>query len=126
MGAARKEQRITQLQTNYVRQHEEMATIRKEKNKRVVRRLFFFGLLSLVIIGSGISVLTSQAKTISEKEQQLQLVVKQYEDLHTEEQMLLEQIVKLNDDEYIAKLARKEYFLSEENEIIFVLPDSDK
>lgn len=37
-----------------------------------------------------------------------------------------EEIIKLNDDEYIAKLARREYFLSEKNEIIFNLPDDKK
>lgn len=36
--------------------------------------------------------------------------------------MLQEEIVKLNDDDYIAKLARRDYFLSENNEIIFNLP----
>ncbi len=40
--------------------------------------------------------------------------------------MLKSQIIKLNDDEYIAKLARKEYFLSEDNEIIFAIPENDK
>jgi cell division protein DivIC len=43
--------------------------------------------------------------------------------LKKEETLLKEEIVKLNDDDYIAKLARKEYFLSDENEIIFTLPE---
>ncbi len=30
---------------------------------------------------------------------------------------------KLNDDKYIAELARKQYFLSKEGEIIFITPD---
>ncbi len=34
--------------------------------------------------------------------------------------------MKLNDDDYIAKLARKEYFLSEKNEIIFSIPENKK
>ncbi|MFK4996598.1 septum formation initiator family protein [Bacillus sp. N9] len=39
-------------------------------------------------------------------------------------QLTLEnEIVKLNDDDYIAKLARSEYFLSEKGEIIFNIPD---
>ena len=37
--------------------------------------------------------------------------------------LLKDEIVKLNDDEYIGKLARKEYFLSDDNEIIFTLPE---
>ena len=42
-------------------------------------------------------------------------------------QMILEnEIVKLNDDEYIAKLARSEYFLSDKGEIIFNIPEPEK
>ena len=43
--------------------------------------------------------------------------------MQKEEEQLKEEIVKLNDDEYIAKLARKEYFLSDDGEIIFNLPE---
>ena len=51
----------------------------------------------------------------------------QAEEIFTGHQMLELQIAKLQDDEYIAKLARKEYFLSEEGEIIFTIPkESDK
>ena len=39
--------------------------------------------------------------------------------------MLTGRLAKLNDDEYIAKLARQEYFLSDKNEIIFSLPKKD-
>lgn len=43
------------------------------------------------------------------------------------EQLILEnEIAKLNDDEYIAKLARSEYFLSDKGEIIFNIPNSEK
>jgi len=33
---------------------------------------------------------------------------------------------KLQDEEYIGKFARKEYFLSGENEIIFAPPDEEE
>ena len=42
------------------------------------------------------------------------------------QEMLKLQIAKLEDDEYIAKLARKEFFLSEEGEIIFTMPNSSE
>lgn len=126
MGAARKEQSIKQLQTSYVRQHEELIIKRRERKKRVLRRLVVFGLFAILVCGSGISILISQAKEISAKEEQLLLAQKEYEQLLKEEIMLEEEIVRLNDDEYIAKLARKEYFLSEKDETIFVLPESNK
>jgi len=125
MGAARKEQSVQQLQTSYVRQHEELITKRKERKKRVLRRLVIFGLFTILVCGSGISILISQAKEISAKEKQLMMAQEEYEQLLKEEIMLEEEIVRLNDDEYIAKLARKEYFLSEKDEIIFVLPESN-
>lgn len=34
-------------------------------------------------------------------------------------------IKQLQDDEYIAKLLRKEYYLSEKGEIIFIIPDKE-
>lgn len=126
MGAARKEQSVKQLQTSYVRQHEELITKRKERKKRVLRRLVVFGLFAILVCGSGISILISQSKEISAKQEQLLQAQEEYEQLLQEEITLEEEIVRLNDDEYIAKLARKEYFLSDEGEIIFVLPESNK
>lgn len=46
--------------------------------------------------------------------------------LKKDETILKEEIIKLNDEEYIAKLARKDFFLSDSNEIIFNLPTEKK
>ncbi len=46
--------------------------------------------------------------------------------LKKDETILKEEIIKLNDEEYIAKLARKDFFLSNSNEIIFNLPEEKK
>lgn len=69
-----------------------------------------------------ISALVSQASSLEEiKEEQKQLKT-ELKGLQKTETILKEEIVKLNDDEYIAKLARKDYFLSEQGEIIFNIP----
>ena len=47
-------------------------------------------------------------------------------ELKKQQQILKEDIIKLNDDDYIAKLARKEYFFSENNEVIFKIPEENK
>ena len=49
-----------------------------------------------------------------------------YEKLQDKEIELKEQIKRLNDKEYIEKLARSEYFLSNDGEIIFKLPEDKK
>lgn len=43
--------------------------------------------------------------------------------LDKKKSLLKDEVVKLNDDEYIAKLARSEYFLSQDGEIIFNIPE---
>jgi cell division protein DivIC len=60
-------------------------------------------------------------KNIEKKKLEEQLII-----LEKQRQILEEEVVKLNDDEYVAKLARKEYFLSEDNEIIFNLPQTEE
>ena len=48
------------------------------------------------------------------------------QEVKEQQEMLNLQIAKLEDDEYIAKLARKEYFLSDEGEIIFTIPSDEE
>lgn len=64
----------------------------------------------------------SQLAALEVKQHEKKQLEKQLSGLENKKQILEEEIIKLNDDEYIAKLARKEYFLSEKNEIIFNLP----
>ena len=40
-----------------------------------------------------------------------------------QQELLKMQITQYEDDEYIAKILRKEYLLSEDGEIIFVMPE---
>lgn len=73
-----------------------------------------------------ISTYISQIAALDEREAEKKQLQRQLSGLERQQQILEEEIVKLNDDEYIAKLARKEYFLSEENEIIFNLPKKEE
>ena len=59
---------------------------------------------------------------LDEKTEEKEQLKKNLAKLEKDETLLKEEIVKLNDDDYIAKLARKDYFLSDDNEIIFTLP----
>ncbi|WP_203334979.1 FtsB family cell division protein [Planococcus beigongshangi] len=114
---------VASIQNDYVRSVE-----RKEKRQmahkvRLFRRLAVFGLvvmLATIWIGTTIY---AQSQTLTEKEQlreEAQLALK---DVKKEQVKLQEQIILLNDDEYLAKLAKKELFVSENGEIIFTLPE---
>lgn len=73
-----------------------------------------------------ISSTISQTAKLEEKVVQKKKLDNQLAELKKQEDILKEDIVKLNDDDYIAKLARKEYFFSEKNEIIFNIPEDKK
>lgn len=67
--------------------------------------------------------LLDQRAILQEKEDRKEVVEQELAKLEKEQQRLEEEIVKLNDDDYIAKIARRDYFMSEEDEIIFNIPD---
>jgi cell division protein DivIC len=115
--------KITELQSQYMQQQERQLQLSKRRKRGLFRRLVMIGLL--VIISSAIMVTTifNQSSAIEEKREELKSLEKQLTGLEKEEKILREEIVKLNDDEYIAKIARRDYFLSDDNEIIFNIKD---
>jgi cell division protein DivIC len=117
---------IAKLQTQYAIQQESAELSSARKRKLLYRRLAAYVVLAGVITFLMISTYISQLSALEEKVSEKKQLQKQLSGLEKQQQILEEEIVKLNDDEYIAKLARKEYFLSEENEIIFNLPKEEE
>lgn len=115
---------VTSIRNDYVRSVEQQEKRREAHRIRLFRRLSFFGivvLLASIWVGTTIY---AQSQTISEKEQLREEALLTLQEVEAEQERLEEQILLLNDEEYLAKMARSEYFLSEEGEIIFALPDS--
>jgi cell division protein DivIC len=117
---------IAKLQTKYAIQQESAELSSARKRKLLYRRLAAFLVLAGVISFLMISTYITQKSALNEKVAEKTQLRKTLSGLEKQQQILEEEIVKLNDDEYIAKLARKEYFLSEENEIIFNLPKKEE
>jgi cell division protein DivIC len=117
---------IAKIQTTYVHQQEiaEIASARKRKLlfRRLSLFLVFAALMSYLMITSFIS----QSSTLDKKVAQKKQLEQQMTQLKKQQKILKEDIVKLNDDDYLAKLARKEYFFSENGEIIFNIPEENK
>jgi cell division protein DivIC len=124
--SAVRSKKIARLQTNYAIQHEDAKQSSVKKRKLLYRRLTAFVLMAGLTLFFLISTYMSQISALEKKEEEMRKLQKQLSKLETQQQILEEEVVKLNDDEYIAKLARKEYFLSEDNEIIFNLPEKEE
>ncbi|QED45893.1 septum formation initiator family protein [Cytobacillus dafuensis] len=122
MGAIQKK-KVAKIQTSYAVQQEEVEINKGRKRKLLYRRLAVFFIGAAFISFLMISTLVSQSAALEEKNEEKKKLKNELAVLKKKEVDLEEEIVKLNDDEYIAKLARKDYFLSEENETIFKLPE---
>jgi len=125
MSAVR-ERNVAKIRSTYVLQQEfaEISTTRKRK--LLLRRLSLFFTFAVFISYFMMSSFLSQATSLDTKITQKKQLDKQLVGLKKQQDILKEDIVKLNDDDYIAKLARKEYFFSDKNEIIFNIPDDKK
>lgn len=116
---------VASINKDYVRSVERQEKRHKAHKVRLFRRLGFFALLVVVVMSWLTMTMFSQKNALAAKEQQKLEAKQELVDILEEQEMLKSQIVKLNDDEYIAKLARKEYFLSDEGEIIFSIPEKE-
>jgi cell division protein DivIC len=123
---AEQKRNVSKIQTTYVKQQEYAEIASARKKKLLVRRLTIFLVLASVLTYLMISSNISQTTKLNAKLAQKRQLNQQLTELKTEQDILNENIIKLNDDDYIAKLARKEYFFSEKNEIIFNIPEEKK
>ena len=104
------------------REAKKLAKMRAARN----RRLAAFFVIALFVIGFLGKTLMNLNERLEEKQQILKEREEELVEAIETQELLKLQIAKLDDDEYIAKLARKEYFLSEQGEIIFTIPDKSK
>jgi cell division protein DivIC len=117
---------ISKIETDLTHQHEVDEILSSNKRKRVIRRLSFFLVITLIVGYSMTSSLISQSSVLEKKEAEKAKLEQELAELKKQQVILDEEIIKLNDDEYIAKLARSEFFLSKEDEIIFTIPTEEK
>lgn len=117
---------IASLETNYMKQQEVSMRRAAKRKKLLIRRLTVFLVLTLTLSYLTISSLFSSADALEAKEAEKIKLEATLAKLEKKQSMLENEIIKLNDDEYIAKLARSEYFLSDEGEIIFNIPNPKK
>jgi cell division protein DivIC len=118
-----KEKNIAKIQSTYVHQQEIAEIASARKRKLLFRRLSLFSVFAVIMSYLMITSFVSQSSTLDKKVAQKKQLEQELVQLKKQQEILKEDIVKLNDDDYLAKLARKEYFFSENGEIIFNIPE---
>ncbi|ELU8227214.1 septum formation initiator family protein [Listeria monocytogenes] len=119
------ESKVARIENRYIK---DTATMKKTRSRRRIalfRRLAFMAIIFVVMGGLLTITYTKQALTLKEKKAKQVQVDKKMVAMKDEEEALNEQIKKLHNDDYIAKLARSEYYLSKDGEIIFNIPEEN-
>lgn len=119
------QQNYTKLDNDYVRNTDRAINRKQQARKRKMRRTVFFAIVPVIIIALLLNVLSHQNETLAAKEKSKEEANRHLTELKEEQDTLNLKIKQLQDDEYIAKLLRKEYYLSEKGEIIFIIPDKE-
>ncbi|KQL51385.1 cell division protein DIVIC [Heyndrickxia shackletonii] len=122
----RKEKNITPMENAYTKQQMMKEKVMARRKKLLFRRLAVFSIIALASVYLLVSTLILRNHQLEVKQAEKAKLEKKLADLKKKKTYLQDEVVKLNDDNYIAKLARSEYFLSEKGEIIFNIPDDKK
>ncbi|MBD8034837.1 MULTISPECIES: FtsB family cell division protein [Solibacillus] len=120
-------QNVQPLNNDYVRSNPQARAQMKAKIAvRRRRRMAVFFILATVAIVVLVKANMVQHERLAAKEEAKVAATELLDEALNKQELLNLQIAKLEDDEYIAKLARKEFFLSDEGEIIFTIPNKSE
>jgi len=115
---------ITTVESRYAQYQEQKKQAKRVRNWKALKRISLiavvFGVLFTAMIHMGFARTTTVDEKLAEKRQ----YEAELENLRQERYNLEQEIKNLNDDEYILKLARSEYFFSRPGETIFIVPNS--
>lgn len=119
MISARQSETHKEYRTQKHTSHKKSSNSRRTLIRRIVA-VWAIGLCVCIALGV---TLISQHKTISTQKKQEKELNVELNQLSKDAKDLEKKIQLLNDDQYIAELARKDFFFSKKGEIIFSLPE---
>ena len=93
--------------------------------KKTVKRVLVFGIFSLVAISFVSVTLINIVNQIVDKYKEADELEKKMAILTEEEENLNNEILKLQDKDYLARYAREKYFYSKQGELIIRIPTDD-
>lgn len=121
----RKRSKVTQLRNEYTQTKTVQAHRENKSRKQRKRRVASIAVVSGLFI-AGLSMnLVKNTQLISDLDAQKVAAAEELEHVEATQENLQNEVKKLQDDEYIAKLARSQYYLSKEGEIVFSFPEDN-
>lgn len=122
----RSRRQIPVVNDEYMKLQERERMIQKRRKKGLRRRLAVFFVFAFLVSFTMIKAIHAQESFLAEKKEELEQLEEISKQLQEKQNYLEEEIIKLQDEEYVGKYVRKELLLSEDGEIIFAVPEDEK
>lgn len=118
--------KVVRLLNNYTKKRDSEKKQLASESRVSRRRTMVFGSILLGVIVVLLLVAFNQKQSNEELYNDVLATTEVLEDKNKQHSDLEQQIRQLNNDNYILRIARSEFFLSEEGELIFNLPDQEE
>ncbi|KAB7704300.1 septum formation initiator family protein [Bacillus aerolatus] len=118
--------KVTALKNAFVFSRAKKDLFMARHKTKLYRRLAAFAIAALIVTVGLMSTLFSQTARLEEQKLLKEKSEASLVELKQQQKQYEEELERLEDDEYIAELARKNYLLSREGEVIFNIPESDE
>ena len=102
-------------------EHQQEREARKRRGLR--RRLTVLALIAIAFSRVSMMTIHSQSVPLEEKVREKSRLEEQLKQLQEEEKRLQQEIENYNDLDYIAEIARRDYYLTKPGETLFKLPE---
>ena len=89
-----------------------------KKTRKEKKRLFVISVVIILLVVSLVSSVAGDWTKIMENKSKITSLNKQYNDLLSEEEKLVSEVTKLQDDDYIVRFAKEKFLYSENGELI--------
>lgn len=114
---------VTHLNNQYVSEFNYQQKLKQQRKKHLRRRLLAISIVGFILLLIPTVPLVRDYFSARQFEAEKVEAAEQLAELEGYQEDLEYYIDLLNDDEYVAKLARSEYYLSQDDEVIFNLPE---
>lgn len=117
--------KVVKLLNSYTKRKETEKKVLSNESRVSRNRTLLFGSILLLIAGVLLVIALHQNHQNSYLKEEVAVNEEQLDNKITEAKDLEQKIKQLNDDDYIMRIARSEFFLSEEGEIVFNLSEDN-
>lgn len=95
-----------------------MGWIRLKKTRKEKKRLFVISSIIVLLIISLVSSVAGEWTKVMENKSKITSLTKEYNELLSEEEKLVSDVTKFQDEEYLLRYAKEKFMYSENGELI--------